>query len=80
MYRITLIRKGEVEKELGTVPNVEAMDQWFEVAYSLSLLPDPPRYTDELRVYEVPDICDMDIAPELRWVWRLSWHKFEVAQ
>lgn len=51
-YRITLKREGEEERELGTAPTEESVGAWFSGAFAQGLLPNPPLYTDEIRVYE----------------------------
>jgi hypothetical protein len=80
-YEISLKRQDEPEVKLGTCPTMDAVDEWFSGAFINGILPDPPKYTDEIRVYEVQGIIVDDNFKENRrdmlYVWRVSWHMFE---
>jgi hypothetical protein len=84
-FRITLAREGEEERELGTAPTEELVSAWFSGAFAQGLLPDPARYTDEIRVYEVENFVDEKsysfvhekTTDTLKYVWRVSWQCFE---
>jgi hypothetical protein len=71
-FRIVLARQGEPTVELGTVPAIENVTEWFDGAFVSGLLPNPPKYTDEIQVFEV----DGD-KQTMKFVWRLSWMQFE---
>lgn len=90
-YQIRLVRTGEKSLDLGTVPNEDYLETWFSGAFAAGLLPDPPKYTDEIQVFEIStmdSIHDPGIlrklplqevqSETLKWVWRLSWHQFSV--
>ena len=77
-FRITLKRDGEEEREIGTAPSMDLVEAWFSGAFANGLLPNPPQYTDEIRVYEVYDYGpDYPEDPSLKFVWRVSWQCFE---
>ncbi len=71
-YSIILQRVGEGPVELGTAPTYDAVEGWFSGAYRMGLLPDPPKYTDEIQVVEVGENGER----ELKWVWRVAWMQF----
>jgi hypothetical protein len=71
-WSIVLVRQGDKPVELGTVPSEDDFDEWFSGAFSGGVLPDPPRYTDEIQCWE----CVGD-RRTMKKVWRLSWHMFE---
>lgn len=86
-YQIRLVRVGEQPVDLGTVPNEDDLEAWFSGAFAAGLLPDPPKYTDEIQVFEVAvgeKTHRQDSEPRqsetLKWIWRLSWHQFEAAR
>jgi hypothetical protein len=71
-WSILLVRAGEPVVELGTVPSEDDFEEWFTGAFAGGVLPDPPRYTDEIQCFE----CVGD-KKTMKFVWRVSWHQFQ---
>jgi hypothetical protein len=71
-WSLILQREGEKPVELGTMPDIESVIEWFEGAYGAGVLPNPPLYTDEIRAFE----C-VGEHRAMKFVWRLAWMQFE---